>query len=76
MQTESDGQTTENAPAVYEPPCALRLDQTPSGSGGAPCGGPGSGADYDCSTGFSPDYLCDSNGSGAGSCLSAGNIVG
>jgi hypothetical protein len=72
MKPESDGMTTDSVRAAYQPPQALRLGSTVCGTGGIPCGGPGSGA-VGCNTGFTADGVCESNGNTATDCLLTGS---
>ena len=73
MNPESDGMTTDSVRAAYEPPHALRLGPTGRGTGGTPCGGPGSGA-QDCNTGFDTDGVCGTSGSSALNCDPTGSV--
>jgi hypothetical protein len=69
MTRENDSQTVGVVSSAYETPRALRLGETRKGMGGVPCDQPGSGADDDCSAGFSPAWTCESDGNQAGFCI-------
>ena len=61
----------------YDPPRALRLDDTFTGAGPAPvCNLPGSGASGDCGTGLIAGTACGGNGSSAVFCAQHGNSAG
>jgi hypothetical protein len=71
--SKRDSPTVDTVAVRYDTPRAVRLGPSRQGTGGSPCVGPGSGADINCSTGFTAEGACESNGNTAIDCLGAGN---